>query len=173
MVVTNAFLQLLPTVLAVLPLSYASTSPAPTIALDNGLSILGVVNSTAPNVKQYLGIPYAQPPLGNLRFAPPQPYIATNGTVINGTVLPPSCNQYFTNIPTMVTVEVPQFEIGSAGRSEDCLTISVFAPANADGLPVIIWVYGGGFVTGGTDVPYQMPDQWIERSQEHIVVVFK
>lgn len=75
--------------------------------------------------------------------------------------------------------------IGDAGMSEDCLTMSVWAPAGArddvDGegaaapllLPVLIWFYGGGFATGGIDVPYQIPTRWIERSQEHIVVVFK
>lgn len=67
--------------------------------------------------------------------------------------------------------------------SEDCLTISVWTPAKAAeearktasnaGLPVLIWFYGGGFATGGTDVPYQDPTHWIERSQSHIVVVYK
>jgi carboxylesterase type B len=166
---------------ALLPLSYAtpyyhskrSSLAVPQVALDNGLVIQGTTNSTTPNVKQYLGIPYAEPPLGNLRFAPPQPYNPTNGTVINGTVLPPSCMQYITDVPSMVTEEVPQFEIGSAGMSEDCLTISVWTPTDAEGLPVVIWFYGGGFTTGGTDVPYQMPAQWVERSQKHIVVAFK
>ncbi|TIA21190.1 acetylcholinesterase [Aureobasidium pullulans] len=37
-------------------------------------------------------------------------------------------------------------------------------------LPVEIWIYGGGFSTGGQDVPYQIPSQWVERAQDHIVV---
>lgn len=61
--------------------------------------------------------------------------------------------------------------------SEDCLTISIWTPTKAldadEGLPVLIWFYGGGFATGGIDVPYQIPVDWIERSQSHIVVSFK
>ncbi|KAF1954432.1 alpha/beta-hydrolase, partial [Byssothecium circinans] len=42
--------------------------------------------------------------------------------------------------------------------------------ARAASLPVIAWLYGGGFYTGGANVPYQNPIQWVERSQKHIVV---
>ncbi|TVY82750.1 Lipase [Lachnellula suecica] len=176
MIHTKLLVQLVAAVL--LPLSHAAPNPhskrassdVPDVTLDNGLVIQGTSSALTPNVKQYLGIPYAQPPLDDLRFAPPQAYDAVSGTVINGTTLPPSCMQYITKLDTMVTVDVPQFEIGAAGMSEDCLTTSVFAPVDAEGLPVLIWVFGGGFVTGGTDVPYQMPEQWVELSQSHIVV---
>ncbi|PVH75488.1 carboxylesterase, partial [Cadophora sp. DSE1049] len=157
----------------------SSSTLAPRVTLDNGLIIHGLINPSTPNVSEFLGIPYANPPVANLRWAPPQPYSPLNGTIINATSIPPSCYQYSTNNPTLLTEELPDFVVGSAGNtgfSEDCLTVSVYAPAkaarNGSNLPVVIWVYGGGFATGGMDVRYQIPSNWIERSQEHIVVTF-
>lgn len=56
--------------------------------------------------------------------------------------------------------------------SEDCLTASVWTPRRAEALPVLIYIYGGAFVTGGEDVPYQIPAQWVDGSPDHIVVSF-
>ncbi|TDZ99834.1 Lipase 4 [Colletotrichum sidae] len=165
----------------------ASASAGPSVNLDNGLTIQGRIAPDAPNVAEFLGIPYAAPPLDDLRWEPPQPYIApksfVNTTVVNATALPPSCWQYISIHPAIQRVDVPEFMIGAAGMDEDCLTASVWVPSFAvpgssngqqadDLLPVIIWFYGGGFETGGTDVPYQMPQKWIQRSQLHIFVTF-
>jgi acetylcholinesterase len=57
--------------------------------------------------------------------------------------------------------------------SEDCLTLSIWAPATVpatEKLPVIAWIHGGGLREGGTSVPYQLPGPWVQRSQAHIVV---
>ncbi|KAI8317496.1 Lipase 4 [Colletotrichum sp. SAR11_240] len=172
----------------------ASASAGPSVRLDNGLTVQGRIAPDASNVAEFLGIPYAAPPLDDLRWEPPQPYVVpqssnafANATVLNATALPPSCWQYISIHPAIQRVDVPEFMIGAAGMDEDCLTASVWAPAGAvpavsgsetaangtdAGLPVIIWFYGGGFETGGTDVPYQMPQKWIQRSQEHIFVTF-
>ncbi|CZT46053.1 related to triacylglycerol lipase V precursor [Rhynchosporium secalis] len=159
--------------------SSSPTSVAPRVTLDNRLTLLGLVNPSTPNVAEFLGIPYAKAPVDELRWAPPQAYEPRNGTIINATATPPSCFQYSTSNPTLLTKELPGFVVGSAGNAgfrEDCLTVSVYTPAQAiasnSSLPVIIWVYGGGFATGGQDVAYQIPSNWIERSQEHIVVSF-
>ncbi|KAK0103523.1 hypothetical protein ONS95_005544 [Cadophora gregata] len=166
------------------PASCYNNTPSPSIlpprvTLDNGLIVDGVINPSTPGVSEYLGIPYAKPPVADLRWAPPQSYSPENGTIINATSIPASCYQYSTDNPTLLTKELPDFVVGSAGNaglSEDCLTVSVYAPANAvkngSSLPVVIWVYGGGFATGAMDVKYQIPSKWIERSQVHIVVTF-
>ncbi|KAF4309207.1 putative chlorogenic acid esterase precursor protein [Botryosphaeria dothidea] len=167
-----------------------STSAAapPVVSLANGIELHGKTNATrSPSVAQYLGIPYAAPPTGSRRWAAPEPFASLyDTTVVNATALPRSCWQYVSVQPGILRTDAPEFMIGGAGMSEDCLTASVWAPASAvknvtegvevgedgKGLPVLIWFYGGGFATGGTDVPYQIPDTWVERSGEHIVVVF-
>ncbi|PLB49353.1 alpha/beta-hydrolase [Aspergillus steynii IBT 23096] len=55
--------------------------------------------------------------------------------------------------------------------SEDCLTLSIWAPAKRrERLPVVIFIHGGGLSAGGESVQYQIPANWVERSQSHIVV---
>lgn len=54
------------------------------------------------------------------------------------------------------------------------MTLSVWTPltlpTNGTGLPVLVWIYGGGFQTGRTEVLYQIPSNWVQRTQSHIVV---
>lgn len=61
----------------------------------------------------------------------------------------------------------------SANSAEDCLQLAIWTPATAtteSKLPVIIFLTGGGYMTGGIDIPMQMPANWVHRSQKHIVV---
>lgn len=61
----------------------------------------------------------------------------------------------------------------SWASAEDCLTLAVWTPAYANetsNLPVALFVTGGGMVTGGINIPSQLPANWVARSQEHIVV---
>jgi len=77
---------------------------------------------------------------------------------------------------TIYTEEVPQFLI-SGTTSEDCLYVNIWAPevsASATTLlPVFVYIPGGGFTSGGANSVYKFPDQWIQRTQSHIVVVMK
>jgi len=88
---------------------------------------------------EYLGIPYAAPPIGPLRWRPPQPPADWHG-IRTATRFAPHCPQ-----PTGV--------FGRASTSEDCLYLNVFAPAGHrdSGLPVMVWIHGGGFVGGESD----------------------
>ncbi|KKY21055.1 putative para-nitrobenzyl esterase [Diplodia seriata] len=153
----------------------ATTTPPVITLASSGLEVHGTVNTTrSPSVAQYLGIPYAAPPTGSRRFAPPEPFASlTETTVVDASELPKSCWQYVSVQPGILRTDAPEFMIGGAGMSEDCLFVSVWTPRNAtvegeregegegEGLlPVIVWFYGGGFATGGTDVPYQMPDRY-------------
>ena len=80
---------------------------------------------------QYLGVPFAAPPVGDLRFAPTQP--PTYNGSDNATAEPPSCMQAPDN--------------SADGVSEDCLFLSMVTPNNASDshpeLPVMVWIYGG------------------------------
>jgi carboxylesterase type B len=92
------------------------------------------INST--NVNYWYGIPYAQQPIGNLRWMPPQPLAASNST--NVAYTPNAC-------PQRGSFGVP--------LTEACLTLNVYAPENANNLPVYVWIHGGSF-TGGAGIQY-------------------
>lgn len=147
--------------------------------------IHGMIHPAFPHVRQFLGIPFAQPPIGALRWMPPRPLppSAVNSK-IEATQLPPSCIQYLSSSSSIYSRDVLQFNLDGLNRtgsiSEDCLTASIWTPTEGNGgggggtgLPVLLFIYGGGFTTGGQDVPYQLPPQWVERTKDHIVVSFK
>lgn len=137
--------------------------------------VRGYVNTTAPDVRQFRGIPFAQPPVGDLRWMPPVPLPGSAANdQINATAYGPNCPQYLDNSPTVWVVDTPQFNTEN-NLGEDCLSISVYAPLHPrrEKLPVIIWMYGGGLIGGGQDTLYYEPSQWIQRTQEHIVVATK
>ncbi|KAG6355477.1 hypothetical protein INS49_003439 [Diaporthe citri] len=151
----------------------------PVIPTTSG-RINGKVDPALPNVHQYLGIPYAVPPVNERRWAAPEP-LNQPDSEIQATRLPPSCLQYLdTHLPSPLFENVLEFNLQGLNTtgaiSEDCLTLSVWAPANTtaspEGVPVLMFIYGGGFGVGGQDVPYQTPAQWVDRAPDHIVVSF-
>ncbi|KAI5272266.1 acetylcholinesterase [Aureobasidium subglaciale] len=160
---------------------YAVENDGLSVQTSSGL-IHGIKDSKYPNVRQFLGIPFAQPPTGTLRFEPPQPLpVSASKKVVNNTKLPPSCMQYLnTKSPGVYLNQINEFGLqgknGTGDISEDCLTLSIWTPTSNNScqsnglLPVEIWIYGGGFSTGGQDVPYQIPTQWVQRTQDHLVV---
>ncbi|KAJ4305468.1 hypothetical protein N0V90_000999 [Kalmusia sp. IMI 367209] len=67
--------------------------------------------------------------------------------------------------------DVLELNIQNTNTGEDCLTLSLWTPKRAKKLPVLVFFYGGGWYTGGQDVPYTIPTQWVQRTQDLIVVV--
>ncbi|XP_059120206.1 acylcarnitine hydrolase-like isoform X2 [Peromyscus eremicus] len=100
-------------------------------------------------VHTFLGIPFAKPPVGPLRFAPPEPPEPWNG-VRDGTSHPAMCLQ---NITVMNSVAEIMFK-GSPpllSMSEDCLYLNIYSPVHASegsNLPVMVWIHGGGLALG-------------------------
>ncbi|GIC92886.1 uncharacterized protein Aud_009361 [Aspergillus udagawae] len=88
----------------------------------------------------FLGMPYAAPPLGPLRFRHPQPLTESWDGVRNATTYGPQCPGYGN-------------ALGKYTQSEDCLTMNVVRPTNADQhpLPVAVYIYGTGLKVGGSD----------------------
>lgn len=143
-----------------------------TIKTSSG-SVIGIVNGTTPNVAQFLGIPYAEPPVGSRRWLPA---IAKKkqDKAIDATRFGWSCPQFEGNGSSVWLNDVPETVTPPNTFSEDCLFVNVWAPwqekKSKDLLPVIAWIHGGAFKTGGGNIEYQIPSRWVERTQKHIVI---
>ncbi len=122
--------------------------PAPTAdvatrrSLDVG-DVIGFVDARGAHV--WLGIPYAAPPVGALRWRAPEPP-APFADVFDATTFGPRCPQRASRLDS---TDEPDTVVGV----EDCLSLNVYAPGDARGrdLPVMVWIHGGGNVQGGND----------------------
>ncbi len=122
-----------------------NAAPPPVVRVDSG-ELQGVVDDS---VASYKGIPFAAPPVGELRWRPPQPVAPWTGLrpaaeygadCMQGRFGPPPA-------PGAPAARVP---------SEDCLFLNVWSPASAARgakLPVMVWIYGGGFMGGSSASP--------------------
>ncbi|KAI0327528.1 alpha/beta-hydrolase [Cubamyces sp. BRFM 1775] len=123
-------------------------------------------DASYPNAVAYLGIPYAEPPIGERRFRAPLPLDTARmarqlkGKIVDATAYPDFCVQGSTG----------SGDAGGAG-TEDCLKLNVYAPAGAeegDDLPVLVYIHGGGYAYGN---PANWPfDHWINQSPNVIIV---
>ncbi|KAF8334758.1 Alpha/Beta hydrolase protein [Cantharellus anzutake] len=115
----------------------------PLVQLAQGL----VAGLSAPQFDQdyFLGIPYAQPPLGQLRFAKPQPLKPNPSHKVDATKYGKACFQPLDFAPGLTVSDL----------SEDCLSINIFRPSNLPHgakLPVMVWIYGGSFLYGASQL---------------------
>ena len=144
--------------LAILASALCSTqAPANTVQLPvDGGQVLGAQMKT---LRVFKGVPYADPPVKQLRWRPPQPVSPWQG-VRKAVAYSPACPQ-IGNYPTDAEQEP---------TSEDCLTLNVWTPAakGSAKLPVMVWIHGGGLMNGSGSVPQYAGDQLASRG---VVVV--
>ncbi len=114
----------------------ATQAGGPIVVTSGG----AVQGTTTANTDEFLGIPYAAPPVGQLRWRPPQAAARWQG-VRQATAFAPHCAQGGASVGS------------DPSTSEDCLYLNVYAPAHATGhLPVMVWIHGGALVTGASDL---------------------
>ncbi|HJL00411.1 MAG TPA: carboxylesterase family protein [Polyangiaceae bacterium LLY-WYZ-15_(1-7)] len=123
-------------------------------ALTEGGALVGALED---GVRVWRGIPYAAPPVGELRFRPPRPHPGWEGwreATANG----PIC---------------PQRERDGTAPvgEEDCLTLQVFAPASEGPHPVMVWIHGGGFVQGAGSLPLYDGHALVQRGDVVVVTL--
>jgi para-nitrobenzyl esterase len=117
-------------------------------AADRVTLPIGVVEgpgATPAGIRAFKGVPFAEPPVGNLRWAPPAPVKKRDG-IIDASKYGPRCMQ------------LPLFgdmNFRSNGMSEDCLYLNIWTPAKSgnEKLPVMVYYFGGGFQAGDGSEP--------------------
>ena len=121
----------------------AAAGPAPVAHVDAG--VLSGIHDATTGLDEFKGIPYAAPPVGALRWKPPQPVAAWNGVRAAGH-FGPRCMQ---------RPLYGDMVFRSDGMSEDCLYLNVWTPALGKGarLPVLVYFYGGSLLAGDGSEP--------------------
>lgn len=122
--------------------SARATLPSIQINTPNGTIRGGRCRET--DVDYFFSIPYAKPPIGDLRFAPPASHVDAYHGILDGRVRAPACPQFGTSF------------VEKGPEDEDCLLVNVWKPAgatSASGLPVKVWIFGGGNEAGSISDP--------------------
>ncbi|KAG0695775.1 Alpha/Beta hydrolase protein [Suillus ampliporus] len=173
-------------ILALSQVFFVLTSlPPPAVATSAPIINLGYSQyqgsvDTATNITSFLGIRYAAPPVGDLRWAAPQPP-STISEVQQATTQPNECYQALAG-----TSSTNPFESTSMSKraviqtedSEDCLFLNVFTPASEvvaippGGLPVVVWIHGGGYIEGNASL-FNGADLIIESNHAVIAVIIQ
>jgi para-nitrobenzyl esterase len=124
----------------------ASFAVAQQVVTESG-TISGVSES---GLSIYKGVPFAAPPIGELRWRAPAPVTTWTGTR-KADAFAPACIQEGVSMPGETPPKV----------SEDCLYLNIWTPAKSvkEHLPVIVWIYGGGYISGSASMPLYWGDQ--------------
>ena len=107
--------------------------------VEQGL-LEGIASPFDPEITVYRGVPYAQPPAGELRWRPPQPATSWSGAR-QASTFADSCYQQ-RHVSTFV------WRREDFAVSEDCLYLNVWTPLNHGNLPVMVWFHGGSHTSG-------------------------
>ncbi|EGE04620.1 carboxylesterase [Trichophyton equinum CBS 127.97] len=131
--------------------------------------VIGHASTTRPSVVEYLGIPYANAPVGSLRFAPPVRFVS--GTPFEAANFTPSKSIHYPNGTALQQIIIANFASQNVmPQGEDCLKLNVWAKdTSRNKKPVLLWIHGGRFSLGSTNNPFYQ-GQYIADKEDIIVV---
>jgi para-nitrobenzyl esterase len=118
----------------------------------------------ADGLTVYKGIPFAAPPVGDLRWRPPVHAEAWTGTR-KADAFAPACMQVGVSMPGEAPPAV----------SEDCLYLNIWTPAKTanEHLPVIVWIYGGGYINGSASMPLYWGDRLAQKGVVVVTIAYR
>ena len=130
------------------------------ILIDSG----AVQGARTNDIIVYKGVPYAAPPLGDLRWREPQPVTPWKG-VRPADTFAPACLQKGVSMPGETPPTI----------SEDCLYLNIWTPAHkaAKHLPVIVWIHGGGYSNGSASMPLYWGDRLARKGVIVVTVAYR
>jgi para-nitrobenzyl esterase len=123
--------------MTVLSIGHAQAQQATQPIMVTGGAIAG---SEKDGLRTYFGVPFAAPPVGNLRWRAPKAVMPWKG-VKTATEFSPACAQ--------------KVDWVAGPKSEDCLYLNIWAPEKAVNFPVLVWIHGGAYEGGAATVPVQ------------------
>lgn len=128
-------------------------------------------NGQKQAIFKFLGVPYAEKPIGNLRFKRPQSLKKQRNGVYNATYFRPVCIQHIRFYNNSITLAWPGFT-KEKGMDEDCLYLNIYTPTTilAKRYPVIVYIHGGSFVAG-TPVRDESPGEFMPTGGVILVTV--
>ena len=131
-----------------------TATPDPLAVTTTEGDIKGVTLEGKEGIRVFRGIPYAEPPVGELRFAPTVPAQERSETLQLSEAFGNSCVQI-------------DLAVRAPAGNEDCLYLNVYAPESGENLPVMVWIHGGAFVFGNGGGEYD-PTRLV---REDVIVV--
>ncbi len=167
----NKFFMLLPVAAMMMTPSFAQTKGVGPILSIEGGQVQGIATDNA-GVTVYKGIPYAAPPIGNLRWKEPQPVKAWKGVKL--------CDRF--GHPGYQSVHYPggyatEWGYGDeAPYSEDCLYLNVYTKAAGNPgkkLPVALWIHGGGYMEGWGTEPEFDGQEWASKDVVLVTINYR
>jgi len=149
---------------AVLAVAFQLTS---LVVAQQVLTESGAISGVHENgASVYKGVPFAAPPVGDLRWRPPARAASWTGTRTAG-AFALACTQVGVSMPGETPPAV----------SEDCLYLNIWTPANAkpaqQRLPVIVWIYGGGYNNGSASMPLYWGDQLARKGVIVVTIAYR
>lgn len=146
---TSGLHQILSCLLVLFLLSSSSASEDDTVVVTSSGPVQGKrLTTSSGTVTAFLGIPYAEPPVGSLRFQKPHPHQPWN-RILEATSFGNSCYQQSLD-PSSYERELYSGSDSTLPLSEDCLFLNIWVPHPRPSAPasVLVWIHGGGFLSG-------------------------